>query len=58
VRGERVTNASGRTRKSGGHRGARAQPFFYPAYRALKKRVKSRLSRGASKAAKKIAGRR
>ena len=32
-----------------------AQPFFYPAYRALKKRAKSRITRATTKAAKKVA---
>lgn len=34
------------------HPGTAAQPFFYPAYRALRKRVKSRISRATNKAAK------
>lgn len=33
-----------------------AQPFFYPAYRTLKKRMKSRLTRAARKAIKEGAG--
>lgn len=37
------------------HPGARAKPFFYPAYRALKRRVKSRITRATTKAAKKVA---
>lgn len=32
--------------------GTPAQPFFYPAYRALRKRAKSRVSRAAAKAIK------
>lgn len=32
-----------------------AQPFFYPSYRALRKRTKSRISRAYTKAAKKVA---
>lgn len=39
------------------HPGTPAQPFFYPAYRALKRRVVSRISRGISKAARKVAAR-
>lgn len=35
--------------------GAAPQPFFFPAYRALKKRSKSRVSRASKKAIKKIA---
>jgi HK97 gp10 family phage protein len=34
------------------HGGTAAQPFFFPAYRALKRRIKSRISRGISKAIK------
>jgi HK97 gp10 family phage protein len=33
-----------------------AQPFFFPSYRALKKPMKSKLSRAANKAIKKAAG--
>lgn len=36
--------------------GTAARPFFYPAYRALRKRVKSRVTRATTKAAKKVAG--
>lgn len=32
-----------------------AQPFFYPAWRALRRRTKGRLSRASTKAAKKVA---
>ena len=38
------------------HTGAAAQPFFYPAFRANKRRVKSRITRAITKAAKKAAG--
>jgi len=38
------------------HPGTKAQPFFYPPYRALRKRVKSRITRATTKAAKKVAG--
>ena len=37
------------------HPGTTAQPFFFPAWRATRKRVKSRTSRAVSKAAKRIA---
>ncbi len=33
----------------------KAQPFFLPAYRANRKRVRSRIKRGINKAAKKVA---
>lgn len=33
----------------------RAHPFFFPAYRAVRKRAKSRISRATTKAAKKVA---
>ena len=41
-------------RQGGGtlHPGAAAHPFFWPAYRALKKRVKSRITREINKAIK------
>lgn len=35
---------------------AAAQQFFFPAYRALRKRIKSRITRASTKAAKKVAG--
>lgn len=35
--------------------GTRARPFFFPAYRALKKRIKTRLSRSITKGIKKAA---
>lgn len=38
------------------HPGTAAQPFFFPVYRALRKRVKSRITRATTKAAKKVAG--
>ncbi|MFG1465260.1 HK97-gp10 family putative phage morphogenesis protein [Xanthobacter sp. DSM 24535] len=38
------------------HAATPAQPFFYPAYRANRKKVKSRISRSITKAAKKVAG--
>lgn len=37
------------------HPGAKAQPFFYPAYRALRKRTKARITRAGRKAAKEMA---
>lgn len=37
------------------HPGTAAQPFFYPAYRALRKRAKSRTSRAIRSAARSIA---
>ncbi len=35
-----------------GHPGSRAQPFFFPSYRALRKRVQSRIKRETRKAIK------
>ncbi|QMV00164.1 HK97 gp10 family phage protein [Devosia sp. D6-9] len=35
--------------------GTRAQPFFYPAYRAVRRRVKGRVTRAVNKAARRIA---
>jgi hypothetical protein len=38
------------------HPGTTGTPFFYPPYRALKRRMKGRLTRSARKAARDIAG--
>jgi len=38
------------------HPGARARLFFFPPYRALRKRVKSRVGRATKKAAREVAG--
>lgn len=51
-------DASSRRRKSlpgRQHPGAKATPFFFPSYRANRKRMKSRVSRAITKAAKKVA---
>ena len=40
------------------HPGTTAQPFFYPPYRALKRRMKSRMTRAAKKAARDLAAKR
>lgn len=37
------------------HPGTGAKPFFYPAYRAVRKRVKGRVTRAVNKSAKRIA---
>ena len=37
------------------HPGAKAQPFFYPAYRAYKKRIKGRITRATTRAARSAA---
>jgi len=37
------------------HPGTAAQPFFYPAYRALRRRARGRVTRSVNKAAKRIA---
>lgn len=49
--------SSKRKRVAAGHMhpGARAHPFFFPSYRANRKRIKSRVSRAITKAAKKVA---
>ncbi|WP_336800804.1 HK97-gp10 family putative phage morphogenesis protein [Kaistia sp. MMO-174] len=47
---------NGGTTKGSKHPGARAQPFFFPAYRALRKRAKSRVNRAMTKAIKRITG--
>lgn len=41
------------TRAYGAHAATPAQPFFYPAYRANKKRAKAKISRAINKAIKK-----
>jgi HK97 gp10 family phage protein len=38
------------------HPGARPRPFFFPAYRALKRKVRSRITRATKQAVKEIAG--
>jgi len=38
-----------------GHPGSSAQPFFYPAYRAARKRARGRVTRAVNKAAKRVA---
>lgn len=43
------------TRSGTQHPGTAARPFFYPAYRALRKRVRSRTSRAINTAAKSAA---
>lgn len=51
--GQQITNKSGRTRKSlRTTRGGAAQPFFFPSYRALRKRIQSRIRREMKKAIK------
>jgi HK97 gp10 family phage protein len=37
------------------HPGTSARPFFYPAWRANKRRAKARISRAITRAAKKVA---
>lgn len=37
------------------HPGTAAQPYFYPAYRAVRKRIKSRITRAISKSTKRVA---
>lgn len=58
-RGQRVADTrrgAGYTRKSyRTHPGTAAQPFFFPAYRAFRPRVKRRISRAINSAAKKVA---
>jgi HK97 gp10 family phage protein len=37
------------------HPGTKAQPFFYPAYRALRRRTKARITRAITKSAREVA---
>lgn len=48
----RAMGVDGRLGTKVEHPGTAAQPFFFPAYRALRKRVKSRISRATNRAAK------
>lgn len=46
VKGKKAASAGG----GNAHPGSRAQPFFFPSYRALKKRIQSRIKRETRKA--------
>jgi HK97 gp10 family phage protein len=48
VKGKKQLSAGG----GHGHPGTRAHPFFFPSYRALKKRIQSRIKREMKKAIK------
>lgn len=41
--------------KGAQHPGTQAQPFFYPPYRALRRRIKSRVTRATKKAIQRVA---
>lgn len=51
-----LLNIYGRLITSVSHPGAAPRPFFYPAWRASRKRVKSRISRATTKSVKQAAG--
>ncbi len=51
-----LLNVSGRLIKEVSHPGGDAKPFFYPGFRANKKRVRARISRAISRTVKKYAG--
>ena len=51
-----LLNIYGRLISSVNHPGATPQPFFFPGWRATRKRVKSRISRATTKSVKKAAG--
>lgn len=58
VRGQQLANpgANRRSRRSlRTHPGSRAQPFFFPSYRALRRRMKARMSRKMNAAIKRLA---
>lgn len=56
VKGERTIDPSGRRRKvARTHPGTRAQPFFFPSYRAHKKEVKRKINASIRKAIKQVA---
>lgn len=50
-----LLNVYGRMIESVSHPGAKPRPFFYPAYRALRRRVKGRITRATKRAIKKVA---
>jgi HK97 gp10 family phage protein len=51
--GQKITNKAGRTRTSRRTtKGGKAQPFFFPSYRALRKRIRDRIRRETRKAMK------
>lgn len=50
-----LLNIFGRTITKVEHPGAAARPFFFPAWRLVKKKAKGRVSRATNKAAKKVA---
>ncbi|MBN9243940.1 MAG: HK97 gp10 family phage protein [Mesorhizobium sp.] len=50
-----LLNIFGRTITKVEHPGAAARPFFFPAWRLVKKKAKGRISRATNKAAKKVA---
>jgi HK97 gp10 family phage protein len=50
-----LLNVFGRMITKVEHPGATARPFFFPAWRLVKKKAKGRVSRATSKAAKKVA---
>lgn len=57
TKGDKVVDKNGRVRKSGRtHPGTPARPFFYPAYRLLKRKMISRMGRALGKAAKQVSG--
>lgn len=51
-----LLNIYGRLVESVNHPGASPHPFFYPGFRALRRRAKSRITRATKKAAKKVVG--
>jgi len=52
-----LLNVYGRLLTTVSHPGATPQPFFFPGWRATRKRVKSRISRATTKSVRKAAGR-
>ncbi len=50
-----LLNIFGRTITKVEHPGAATRPFFFPAWRLVKKKAKGRISRATNKAAKKVA---
>lgn len=59
VRGQRAGHGGAKQAKSGRksyrtHPGTKAQPYFFPAYRALRRRIRNRNARALGRAVKKV----
>jgi len=55
-KGERVSRASGDRAAGRTHTGTKARPFFWPAYRIMRRLLKRRLKSASRRAARKVVG--